>query len=164
MDFGGMNHNDLILVDIVKPYASSMRIGDLERLAVQTGEYSRFNVDPNFPKEKFIELYKTWIRNSVRKELADEVLTIQQGENIVGMVALGNKNNRGDIVLMAVDESCRRRGYGETLVKAAQSWFVGNQYKVGQVVTQEDNIPACKLYKKCGYSIEKIEYYYHFWL
>lgn len=164
MDFGKLKPGNLDIADTIKPYNPSMPIGDLERLAVQSGEYSRFSVDPYFPKEKFVELYTTWIRKSLAKELADEVLTIQQDKKVVGMVTLGNKNGRGDIGLIAVEESCRGKGYGETLVRSAQNWFVRHQFKVGQIVTQGDNIPACKLYRKCGYSIEKTEYFYHFWL
>ncbi|MFC1736741.1 GNAT family N-acetyltransferase [Candidatus Hydrogenedentota bacterium] len=148
----------------VKPFDSSMSMADLERLALQSGEYSRFRVDPDFPEDKFVELYTTWIRKSVRKELADEVLTVQGVGEVVGFITLNAENSSGEIGLIAVDETCRGRGYGEVLVKAAQDWFVAHGLKSAQVVTQGDNVPACKLYSKCGYSIEKIEYHYHFWL
>ena len=150
--------------DIVEPYNLSMPVCDLEALAVQSGEYSRFSVDTHFSKERFEKLYKIWITRSLNKEIAEEVLVIRQGEDVVGMVTLGGKNGKGDIGLMAVDATCRGRKYGNMLVRAAQSWFINSGYKFGQVVTQEKNILACNLYKECGYSFVRVEYFYHFWL
>lgn len=141
-----------------------MPIADLEALAIQSGPYSRFSVDPKLPEEKFIELYKIWINRSLKKEIADEVLVIREGENVVGMVTLGEKDGKGDIGLIAVERDRRGRKYGEALVRAAQCWFIRRGYEFGQAVTQGGNIPACSLYKKCGYSVEKVEYFYHFWL
>lgn len=164
MDFRSLNPEELIPTDIVEVYTKSIPINDIEDLAIQSGEYSRFVIDPNIPREKCVSLYKTWINRSVSKEIAEEVLVIREGARVVGMITLGNKNGRGDIGLLAVDRNYRGKQYGEKLVRAAQRWFIKNRYKFGQVVTQGMNIPACNLYKKCGYSVEKREYFYHFWL
>jgi dTDP-4-amino-4,6-dideoxy-D-galactose acyltransferase len=164
IDFESLNYIDFISHDIVEPYDISMPLGDLEALAVQNGEYSRFLVDTHFPKEKSIKLYKIWITRSLNKEIAEEVLVVREGKDVVGMITLGEKNGKADIGLLAVEKSCRRKKFGEMLVRAAQRWFINNGYKIGQVVTQGKNIIACNLYKKCGYSIKKVEYFYHFWL
>ena len=164
MDLRRLSSDEFISTDIVEAYTQSMPIRDIEGLAIQSGEYSRFGVDHNIPREKFAALYKIWINRSLRKEIAEEVLVIREGDRVVGMVTLGNKNGRGDIGLIAVDKNYRGKKFGEKLVRAAQKWFVKNGYEYGQVVTQGMNIPACNLYKKCGYSIQTVEYYYHFWL
>jgi len=149
---------------VVEPYSQSSPIKDMEDLAVQSGKYSRFSVDKNIPREKFLTLYTTWINRSLRKEIAEEVLIIRESNQVVGLITLGNKNGRGDIGLIAVDKKYRGKKYGEKLVRAAQLWFVKNGYNFGQVITQESNVPACNLYKKCGYTLKKVEYFYHFWL
>jgi len=164
IDFRLIDLNDFGSTDIVVPYSISMQLSDLEDLAIQSGEYSRFAIDPQIPEEKFEMLYKTWINRSLHREIAREVLVIQEAGQVVGMVTLGDKEGRGDIGLIAVDTCCRGKKYGETLVRAAQKWFIKNGYEFGQVVTQGRNIAACNLYKKCGYSVEKVEYFYHFWL
>ncbi len=46
---------------------------------------------------------------------------------------------------------------------SAEKWFSNSGYKSIQVVTQGDNIPACKLYESCGYTIESVELFYHIW-
>ena len=149
----------------VERYHPSMSKADLRELAIQSGEYSRFAVDPSIPREKFEEMYTIWIDRSAAKEIADEVLVIRnEQQRIVGMVTLGRKGERGDIGLIAVDSEFRGRQFGKRLVRHAQEWFIENGYRYGQVVTQGANTPACRLYAKCGYHVEMAELYYHFWL
>jgi len=164
IDFSSVDAEDIAATDTVEPFIDAMPVDAFEALAVQSGEYSRFSVDSNIPNEKFVALYKTWINRSIRKEIAKEVLVIRDQGRIAGMVTLGEKNGRGDIGLIAVESGFRGKRYGETLVRGAQRWFIENGYKQGQVVTQGDNVPACNLYKKCGYAVEKVAYFYHFWL
>ena len=95
--------------------------------------------------------------------MADAVLVIRESERIVGMISLGNKNGQGQIGLFAVDKGKRDKNYGQALVRTAHNWFIAKGYRIGQVVTQGDNIAACRLYEKCGYRVEKIENFYHFW-
>jgi dTDP-4-amino-4,6-dideoxy-D-galactose acyltransferase len=163
-NFRCLDPRDVIRTDIVEVYSSSMPVSELEDLAIQSGEYSRFAADPCLPREKFVSLYKIWINRSLRKEVANETLVIRDAHRVVGMVTLAEKDGRGDIGLLAVDATCRRKHYGESLVRAAQKWFIKNGYELGQVVTQGKNIAACNLYKKCNYSVESIQYFYHFWL
>jgi ribosomal protein S18 acetylase RimI-like enzyme len=164
IDFGTLSFDNFISTDIVESYTQLMPISDIEGLAIESGKYSRFAVDTNLPREKFVDLYKIWINRSLSKEIASEVLVIREEYRVVGMVTLGDKNGRGEIDLIAVNRNCRRKKYGEKLVRAAQRWFVANGFEFGEVVTQGANIPAIKLFKKCGYSIENIKYFYHFWL
>ncbi len=155
---------DSIPLPKAEPYSSPMPFSQLEKLAIQSGFFSRFALDNRFPHEKFTALYKTWIRRSVSGEIANEVLVIRQHNHIAGMVTLSNKNGVGDIGLIAVDEEFRGRKFGQQLVLDAQRWFIQHGCHTAHVVTQGDNLPACRLYKKCGYQKIKIEFYYHFWL
>ena len=147
-----------------EPYSSSLPFSQLEKLAIQSGFFSRFARDNSFPHEKFTALYKTWIRKSVSGEMANEVLVIRKNNHIAGMITLSNKNGVGDIGLISVDEEFRGRKFGQQLVYDAQRWFIQNGCHTAHVVTQGDNLPACRLYEKCGYQKIKIEFYYHFWL
>ena len=147
-----------------EPYSNSLPFSKLEKLAVQSGSFSRFARDNKFPHEKFTALYETWIRKSVSGEMANEVLVIRQNNHIAGMVTLSNKNGVGDIGLISVDEEFRGRKFGQQLVCDAQRWFIQNGCHTAHVVTQGDNLPACRLYEKCGYQKIKIEFFYHFWL
>ena len=135
----------------------------LINLAIQSGIYSRFNIDKKIDQIKFEELYKEWMINSVNKKLAKEVLTYKTKGVIEGFVTLGEKLGVADIGIIAVDEYSRGKGIGKILMSAAENWFANNHYNQIQVVTQGDNLPACKLYEATGYKIKKVEYFYHLW-
>lgn len=150
--------------ETIEAYCGTSVNADLVSLALQSGLYSRFRVDPKIPAHKFEQLYEQWIEKSVNKTIAETVLIKKSGNMIVGMITAGFKNNRGDIGLIAVDESARGMKIGEKLVNAALHWSVAKGHKTVQVVTQGANRAACILYEKCGYHTEKIENVYHIWL
>jgi len=147
-----------------KEYTATIVTPELETLALAAGKYSRFVCDPKFPHAFFVKLYQNWIVNSVNKTIARKVLVVEWQQKIVGMITLGEKNKRGDIGLVGIAEGFRGQGFGQQLVRAAQQDFIAQGYGFAQVVTQHANVPACKLYEKCGFRVEKIENYYHFWL
>lgn len=146
----------------VVPYTQTYPDEALMELAVRSGKYSRFSVDSNIDPKHFRELYRQWIIKSVSKELADEVLVYQENEMLMGFVTIGKKNGRADIGIIAVDERFGRRGIGRALMSAAEH-YASKNFTAIQVVTQADNIAACKLYEHCGFRPEKLEYFYHLW-
>lgn len=133
-------------------------------LAVQAGEFSRFAVDTHFPRDLFTSLYHEWMRNSLTHDLADDVLAIQIAQLPVGMVTVRQKGTAGEIGLIAVHPDWRGKHYGEKLVRAAQLWASRGGLTIARVVTQARNLPACRLYEKCGYHLASTEYFHHFWL
>ena len=145
-------------------YSYDYVTAELEKLSAYAGNYSHLRADPQLPKELFYNLYKRWIANCVNGVVAHKVLIIRRDECIAAMVSVGEKNMRGDIGLLAVNENYRGQHLGVNLVCAAQAYFIDYGYKFSQVVTQAENIAACKLYEKCGYTKEKVECFYHFWL
>lgn len=149
---------------VVEEYTRAFPCADLERLAIEASICSRFAHDSHIPEKKVVDLYRLWIRNSVRRQIADAVLVVRQSCAIVGMVTVAEKKNRGSIGLLAVDEGVRGKGIGVALTHAAQMWTRDRGLRSAQVVTQTENAPACKLYEKCGYKVEKVEYVYHFWI
>ena len=148
----------------VMEYTGRETTDELDNLAILSGSYSRYKVDPNISKEQFERLFKLWILKSVNRTLAENVFVYIDGEKIVGMVTVGMKYGRGDIGLIAVDESARGRDVGGKLTRAAQKWAVARGCRYAQVVTQGNNLSACKLYEKCGYRIDSIVNFYHFWI
>lgn len=163
IDLATLNKSQL-QTPMVSVYTADAATPELEQLALQAGNYSRFRTDPRFPDAAFHAIYRSWIANSCNKTLASAVQVVKVAKQIVGLVTLGEKNQRGDIGLLAVHAAYRGRHFGEALVKSAQAYFIEQGYRYSQVVTQEANLPACKLYAKCGYHPEKIDNYYHLWL
>lgn len=137
---------------------------ELLQLARDAGRYSRFRIDPRVPSGVFERIYDAWITNSVNGQIADEVMVTRDGSSVSGMVTVGEKDGRADIGLLSVRENARGRGLGKALVRAALQWAVQRQFAVAQVVTQRANVEACRLYQSCGYTIERGERVFHFWL
>jgi len=148
---------------VLEPWHDTSPSADLLRLARDAGSYSRFRVDPKVPKRVFNQIYDAWIINSLNKKIADEVMVIRDGSSISGLVTVGAKDGRADIGLLSVREEARGRGLGKALVRAALEWALAKGHREAQVVTQRANIPACRLYSSCGYSVESAEQVFHFW-
>lgn len=148
----------------ISPYAEMHdNKEELLLLGVKSALYSRFNLDPNIPQSKFEELFRLWTEKSLLKISAREVFVAREQGKICGMITLVDKGGIGNIGLLAVDVQYRGRGIGKALILAAQKWFLSNGYKRGTVVTQQDNIPACRLYERCGYSLFSLVHVYHLW-
>lgn len=150
--------------DAIESYPQTLPNHELLQLAYLSGKYSRFRADNHITEQQFQKIYGAWITNSTLRHNAQDVLVVKEDGKIVGMITLGEKNSRGDIGLLAVAENAHGKGYGTLLVNSALSYFHEKNYPIAQVVTQQTNIPACKLYEKCGFHIDKIEHFYHFWL
>lgn len=145
-------------------YNEEMNLEDLLDLGLASGIYSRYKVDRNIEEAKYEALYKAWVINSVNHKLAEKVFVYTSGNRIAGMITLGIKNNRADIGIVAVKAAERGKGIGKALLKSAEVFSFEKGLSQIQVVTQGNNAPAIALYKAAGYSIEKTEYFYHFWL
>jgi dTDP-4-amino-4,6-dideoxy-D-galactose acyltransferase len=155
----------------VLPHATNEKISFYDKeyteqklisLAHDSGIYSRFNVDNKIERKLFEDLYTHWIVNSVTKKIADAVLVSKEEKEITGFVTIGKKNDRADIGIIAVDSSHHGKGIGKALMFSAENFYAGKLKSI-QVVTQGDNLPACKLYESCSYKLEKNEYFYHLW-
>jgi dTDP-4-amino-4,6-dideoxy-D-galactose acyltransferase len=149
---------------LVEPFSPSMPMDDLRGLAIQSGEHSRFATDSRISRAQFEGVFVSWLNGCVTGDYAREILVVREAERVAGMVTLGEKDGRGDIGLIAVDHAYRGRKYGEHLVRAAQRWSFEHGFAEAQVITHGRSVAACKLYEKCGYTIEKVEHFYHFWL
>jgi dTDP-4-amino-4,6-dideoxy-D-galactose acyltransferase len=136
---------------------------ELETLALQAGEYSRFKIDSRMPKNAHDRLYRLWMSKSVSGELADAVLIRRDGERIVAMITVEARTGCGTIGLVAVDPRSRGRGLGRDLIVSAISWFKDHGCKLAKVVTQGANQAACRFYETSGFSLQHREAFYHFW-
>jgi len=137
---------------------------DLSALAIACGEHSRFSIDLDFPAEGFSSLYIEWMRRSVARELASDVLIIRSGGKIAAVVTVAQTAKMGEIGLLAVGRSFRGNHFGESLVLRACCWFAEHGCNEVRVVTQAHNVAACRLYEKCGFKQVSAEHVFHFWL
>jgi dTDP-4-amino-4,6-dideoxy-D-galactose acyltransferase len=148
----------------VERYSEGWPNETLRRLALASGEHSRFNTDPRVGRVAFERLYDLWIARSVSREIADEVFVARSAREIVGMVTVDASGDTMRIGLLAVAESRRGAGVGRTLVTHALRWGRSRGCTRAEVVTQARNRAATGLYSKCGYTAESKRRVYHVWL
>jgi dTDP-4-amino-4,6-dideoxy-D-galactose acyltransferase len=113
---------------------------------------------------QFDDLYDLWLINSLNKTIADKTYVIKNDkEQVVSFLTSKIKNNRGNIGLIATDEKYMGRGYGSKLIAHLHKWYLENNIKCSDVVTQQSNVQACTFYSKIGFSVIKEELVYHWW-
>jgi dTDP-4-amino-4,6-dideoxy-D-galactose acyltransferase len=151
-------------LDTTEIYSGSMN-EELKQLALESGIYSRFYVDPHFSRSDFEKLYIRWMESSLDKTFADDIIVVKNNDRkISGMVTVRKKTGTGRIGIIAVSEDSRGKNIGTLLTLAAVDWFIDRQCSRGEVVTQKANTAACHLYEKCGFVVSQVENFYHFWL
>ncbi len=138
---------------------------EIEKLAILSGQYSRFRVDSKFTNHEFFRLYKEWIKNSISKEIASDVIVYKKDENIKGFVSY-KINSSSDLVvgLIAVDPSEQGKGIGRILMHSVENIAFQKSVKNIFVSTQLENKQAMALYFSCGYIIKKYQEIYHLWV
>lgn len=109
----------------------------------------------------FEKMYLEWIKNSLNGSLADVVFVYKEQNKILGFVSLKIKNDFGQIGLISVSEKAQSKGIGNKLIKACDYYLYQHQIKTHKVVTQFDNIAACKLFENHNFTVESIAYIYH---
>ena len=149
-------------IEDVRPFRKEDLSEDMVDLAIASGIYSRFRKDKKIPIAKFEELYRMWLLNSINKQIAEEVFISVKNDSVSGFITVGAKQKVGNIGLIAVKEEFKGKGIGKSLMASAEKFVVEKFDKI-EVVTQQENVPACKLYEACGYKLESKEYVYHLW-
>lgn len=152
------------VTDHILTYNSNKASEKLKTLALQSGLYSRFKIDPDFHNNEFERLYTEWIEKSVERKLADEVLIYSEGDDFQGFITLVLHENSGSIGLIAVDENQRGKAIGKKLIGAVVQYFYDHKITTIDVVTQKSNYAACRFYESCGFKIKSIVNIYHLWI
>lgn len=136
----------------------------LQELALQSGIYSRFNTDPNFTNNEYLNLYLRWLKQSINGTSAFEINVISEQGKLAGFITVGETNkDTANIGLLAVSDIYKGKGYGTRLIQKALNTSSEKGYRNLEVVTQMQNIPALTLYQKMGFKIKTTTNIYHYW-
>jgi dTDP-4-amino-4,6-dideoxy-D-galactose acyltransferase len=150
--------------DYIVIYSEDIVTQELTQLTLQSGTYSRFRIDPNFRNSEYESLYKEWIKKSVTKDVADQVLVYKEEDHILGFITMKIAEGHGSIGLLAVDENFRGKSIGKKLLTSSFAYFQNNNITTIEVVTQRVNQIACRFYEACGFKISEIVNVYHLWI
>jgi dTDP-4-amino-4,6-dideoxy-D-galactose acyltransferase len=132
-------------------------------LAYVSGHFSRFNIDTGFHAD-FKRLYDRWLENAFKSESGVVLGSRCESGRLVGMVTADIFEGRiGRIGLIATDKGCRGQGVGSKLLQACEAFYSDNQISLGEVITQGQNIEACRFYEKNGYGVCSRMSVWHLW-
>lgn len=135
----------------------------LEEMVYLSGTYSRFQSDLQL-KTFYKTLYYEWITKSLNRQIADDVILVKNEIGTeLGFFTIAKVGDTAKIGLLAVDTRFQGGGVGLCMLKEAHRWCSCNGINICRVATQLDNIPACKLYEKGGYSMSNLTHIYHLW-
>lgn len=140
---------------------------DIIRLAQQSGEFSRFRLDPRFAAGVFEALYTQWITNAVAGQHGQRVFGYvpQPGQPPAGLVTLEHSAAGAFIGLLAVQQAARGRGIGrQLLARCGRELLAHAPVPVLTVATQAANTAACAFYERCGFVEVGRSYTFHCWL
>lgn len=154
-----LSENDFQTVENVEEVDASPD-DDFISLAILSGIYSRFALDPSL-NHKFEEMYALWLRNSLNKILADKVFVTKSNDFITSFITCKIKNEIGNIGLIATHADYRGKSLGRNLINHVHNWYIQNNIKVSEVVTQNANKIACAFYENYGFEISQEEWVYH---
>lgn len=133
-------------------------------LALASGAYSRFKLDDNLPEGSYERLYQRWIELSVAHEIATEVFCFMMDGEPKGMVTLKRETTDATIGLVATDPQYRGKGIGMSMLEYVKNYCWEQNIKKLTVATQKQNLPACSLYEKAGFTVESCTNIWHWWL
>lgn len=138
-------------------------IQEIYQLAFESGKHSRFLLDKNFGTEKFKELYRLWIDNSISKTFADDVLLYKNNQEIAGLLTYKTTDDSATVGLIAVSNEHQGKGIGGILLKHLETILYQKGITSLTIPTQFENKQACNFYSKQGYSIFENTFIKHFW-
>jgi len=149
----------------VQKYQATAPDKQLINLALQSGAYSRFAIDPNFKNQEYKKLYTAWITRILTKEIPEEIwVSTDSDNNLVGFGTVGFDQQEAYMGLMAINENNRQTGIAHSFIQTARIRAAQAACTTLRMVTQKANLPACRLYEKSGFVLSKTEYLYHLWL
>lgn len=147
-------------IEIVENYTYSERDPFLLEVAVDLAAVSHYGKDAAIGKEKAIELYVHWIKNTFGGYAHKVFTALDEYGKAVGLLSLKEANNDIVIDLLGVHKDWRKQGVASLLLKRAYSYAL-TEKKGLRVGTQVENIPASRFYEKSGFLLESVELVYH---
>jgi dTDP-4-amino-4,6-dideoxy-D-galactose acyltransferase len=144
--------------------AQTSDVAALEQIATTAHPDTRFFADPAFARQACEQLYATWIRRSV-EGWADQVFVadLDTDARPVGYVTLHRDGHAARIGLIAVASGTRRAGIGRALMMEAFRWCDAQQVQGLSVATQAQNTSALRFYMRCGFGVDRVDFWLHKW-
>jgi dTDP-4-amino-4,6-dideoxy-D-galactose acyltransferase len=145
--------------------AAAADIPLLRSLAAAAHHDTRFFKDDRFEAFRAAALYEAWITRDMRRGSVLVCDSPSEPGTACGYVTceLDGTSREGRIGLIAVAPQHKNAGLGSALITAALGKFAAAGMTSSRVVTQGTNIPALRLYERCGFRTTSARVWFHRW-
>lgn len=145
--------------------AAAADIPVLRSLAADAHRDTRFFKDDRFDAGRAAALYEAWIARDVQRDSVLVCDSPTEPGTACGYVSceLDAASREGRIGLLAVARRHANAGLGSALIAAALRTFAAAGMTSSRVVTQGTNIPALRLYERCGFRTTCARVWFHRW-
>ena len=142
-------------------YNQDDRIRMLE-LGMDLAETSRFYFDENL-KNLGRQIYKEWIKNSINKNFADEIIVCRDdNDRLIGFITVKIKGNNAILDLVKVDQAFAGKGHGKLLMSKFLSYTASKKTNmIIKVHTQLRNLVALQYFQSFGLRVNGYEFVCH---
>lgn len=135
-----------------------------QAIAGASFSYSRFHLDPLFPRATADLIKREWIRSYCEGRRGDALFVARRDGQVAGflaaLVAKTGDKTVAVIDLIAVDSRARGNGVGPALVACFHNHYAG-QVDLLRVGTQIANVASLGLYRRCGFGVAESSYVLH---
>lgn len=141
-------------------------IDSLYDLSLQAGQFSRFNLDPNFKHSEFVNLYKLWIEKSLNDVMGDQIFCYYSKSNEpLGLITVKyDSKSNCSIGLISVSSKTRGLKIGTHLVEFVKMHAKNNGFTNLYVPTQANNAIANKFYLKNSFKLDSQIFLSQVWI
>lgn len=157
------NNNQEAINHIQTNLWSNCDVAQLELLALDSSQYSRFFRDTKISNEHAKELYLLWINKSLTFELADDIYIFNNGSKASGLLTVKFDGVTATVGLLAVSSEYRGQGIALNLMKHMENRCIEKGIDTVFIPTQRINKIACDFYHKASYHETSSSFIYHCW-
>jgi len=133
---------------------------------------TRFHNDPKITKKQADEMQALWAKNCYYQKLADNIIIVRKGNDILGFAAIEilkgisfpDNMKIANIILIAVDKKFKGKGIGKVLIQESSDWAKSNGCSFLAAGTQIINNASVKFYQKNGFRLQSSVLSFHKWM
>lgn len=144
--------------------AEERHIEELRRIAHGLYTDSRYHFDENFPSDRVVEFYKSWVEKGVKGEFDHECWSVFDGDVPVAFCTIRfTSTDTARIGVVGSDAGYRGKGLGKRLLHHVFAMLEEKGMTSLDVVTQGRNYAAQNLYQSVGFRTKNTQLWYHKW-
>ncbi|MEH0860070.1 GNAT family N-acetyltransferase [Halobacteriovorax sp. DPLXC-1] len=131
------------------------------KFSIDSSHMSRFRKSNLFKDDLVDKLYMKWIDRAYdNMDLYYFICNVEQ-EKINSLVLIKVEDKKAQIEIVATAKDVRGQGIGKRSLEFSLNKLEQMHVEDAFVTTQLSNVPACRLYERCGFKRYDLKYIYH---